>query len=307
VAYSRAMSVRPTEHERGRLLRLATNASVATAVVLAGAKLAAWLLTGSVAVLASMVDSMMDAGASTLTALAVRYALKPADEDHRFGHGKSEALAGLGQAIFITGSAVFLVVHAVDRLLHPHALDAIAAGIAVMAFSIAATLGLVLLQRHAIRKTGSRAIQADALHFVSDLATNLSTIVALVLAQYGFTRLDPIFGMGIAATTLYAAVHIGWQTFQVLMDRELPVEVQDRIRSIAMAHAEVVGVHDLRTRQSGPTTLIQFHLEMDGGITLNDAHRISDEVETAIREEFPGADVVIHEDPAGVVETRQFR
>jgi ferrous-iron efflux pump FieF len=301
------LPMNPREDRRARLLRTATNASVATAVTLAGAKLIAWSLSGSVAILASMVDSMMDAGASLLTAAAVRYALKPADDDHRFGHGKSEALAGLAQAVLITGSAAFLVVHAVDRLLHPRAIEAITAGILVMSVSAVATLGLVLFQRYVVRETGSGAIKGDALHFVGDLATNLSTILGLALASAGWTRLDPIFGIGIAASTLYGALHIGWDTFQVLMDREVAVEVQERIRSIALAHAEVTGVHDLRTRQSGATTLIQFHLEMDGRISLYDAHRISDEVEHAIQEAFPGADVVIHEDPTGAVEVRQFR
>jgi ferrous-iron efflux pump FieF len=138
------------------------------------------------------------------------------------------------------------------------------------------------------------------------LATNLATILALALSGLGVPLLDPVFGIAIAATTVYGALHIGWDTFQVLMDHELPADVQERIRGIALAHAEVLGIHDLRTRQSGQTTLIQMHLEMDGKITLDDAHRISDEVETAIRDEFPGADVVIHEDPAGLDETRQF-
>jgi ferrous-iron efflux pump FieF len=301
------MSPQVTEAERGRLLRRATSASVATAVSLAVAKLVAWRMTGSVAILASMVDSTMDAGASLLTAFAVRYSLKPADDDHRFGHGKSEALAGLAQAVFITASAAFLVQHAIDRLLHPRSLDAIAIGVIVMSGSMAATLALVLLQRRVVRLTSSAAIKGDALHYFGDLLTNGSTVLGLWLATFGWTKLDPIFGMGIAASTLYGALQIGWSTFEVLMDRELPVEVQDRIRSIALAHSEVVGLHDLRTRQSGPTVLIQFHLEMDGRISLNDAHRISDEVETALREALPGADVVIHEDPAGLIETRQFR
>jgi ferrous-iron efflux pump FieF len=301
------MSPPATQEERADLLRKATRASVATAVTLSVAKISAWWFTGSVAILASMVDSMMDAGASLITAVAVRYALKPADEEHRFGHGKSEALAGMAQAVLITMSAAFIVLHAIDRLLHPKPLDAIAAGIFVMGLSISATLGLVLYQRYVVQRTGSSAIKGDALHFASDLATNFGTIVALVAAPFGITRLDPVLGIMIAATTLYGAWKIGWDTFHILMDRELPAEIQERIRNIALAHHEVVGLHDLRTRQAGPTTLIQFHLEMDGRISLHDAHRISDEVETKIREVFPGADVVIHEDPAGVPEPRPFR
>jgi ferrous-iron efflux pump FieF len=296
----------PTPQDHARLMRRATQASVTVAVSLALCKVLAWSLTGSVALLASLIDSLLDVGASLLTLMAVRFSLKPADAEHRFGHGKSEALAGLAQALLISASAVFVVVEAIDRFLHPRPLSAIGAGIAVMVVSLSATVGLVLFQRHVVRVTGSHAVRADALHYVTDFATNLSTIVALIFASGGVSRLDPVFGVGIAASTLYAALRIGWDTSQVLMDHELPKEVQDRIREIALGHAQVTGVHDLRTRQSGQTTLIQMHLEMDGSLALIDAHRIAEEVETALRHAFPGADVVIHQDPTGVQEARQF-
>ena len=287
-------------------MKQATSASVATAGTLMLAKFAAWYLTGSVAVLASLIDSLMDTAASVLTLVAVRFALKPADEDHRFGHGKSEALAGLAQAVFITASTIFVVVHAIGRLRHPEPLTSIPVGLAVMTLSVVATLGLVLFQRRVVRATDSAAIAADSLHYVSDLATNASTIVALALAWFGYTQLDPIFAMAIAALTFYGALRIAVDTFQVLMDRELPVEIQKRIRDIALAHHEIRGVHDLRTHHSGATKMIQLHLEMDGQISLNDAHRIADEVEAAIREVFPEADVVTHQDPAGIAEPKSF-
>jgi ferrous-iron efflux pump FieF len=287
-------------------LQRATYASVVLAVGLTLAKLFAWSATGSVSILASLVDSALDAGASLITLLAVRLALKPADEGHRFGHGKSEALAGLAQALLIIGSACFVAVTAIDRLRHPAPLAAVPLGVAIMALSIALTLLLVFYQRSVIRETGSTAIRADALHYAGDLATNAATLLALGLAQFGQAKLDPIFGLAIAACTLYGALRIGWDAFQVLMDHELPAAIQERVRSIALGHAQVAGVHDLRTRQSGATTLIQFHLEMDGGLSLLDAHRITDEVETAIQAAFPGADVVIHQDPAGIREARHF-
>ena len=164
--------------EIARLLRIATYASVATASILIVAKLAAWLLTGSVSVLASLVDSLMDAGASLVNLFAVRYSLMPADDEHRFGHGKAEALAGLGQATFIVGSAVFLVLHAIDRLLHPQPLAQVGVGLAVMLFAIVATLILLLVQHHVIRRTHSTAIRADALHYATDLATNSATVAS---------------------------------------------------------------------------------------------------------------------------------
>jgi ferrous-iron efflux pump FieF len=295
----------PLDHS-ARLLRRSTYASVAVAVALAASKLLAWSLTGSMSILASLVDSVLDAGASLINLLAVRFSLKPADEGHRFGHGKSEALAGLAQALLIVASAAFVAIQAVDRLERPQPLAAVPIGIAVMTLSIALTLALVVYQRRVVRLTGSTAIAADALHYAGDLATNTATLLALGLSRWGYMQLDPIFALLIATSTLYGAARIGWDAFQVLMDHELPTAVQERVRDIALSHSDVVGVHDLRTRQAGPTTLIQFHLEMDGGLSLHDAHRIADEVEKAIVLAFPNADVVIHQDPAGVREARHF-
>jgi ferrous-iron efflux pump FieF len=295
-----------TPEQRARLLRRATLASVLTAGGLALVKAGALWLTGSVAVLATLIDSAMDLGASLLLMVAVRYAQKPADDDHRFGHGKSEALAGLGQSLFIAASAALLVVRATDRLLHPVALTETPVGIAAMIVSIAATVVLVRYQRRVAHLTDSSAIAADALHFTTDLATHAAAIAALVLADLGIVRFDPLFAIVIALSTSYAAVKIGRQSFAVLMDRELATDVQERIRAIALAHAEVAGVHDLRTRQSGSTMLIQMHLEVDGKLALDDAHRIADEVERAIRAAYPDADVAIHQEPVGLTEERRF-
>jgi ferrous-iron efflux pump FieF len=300
------MASTPPPEETVRMLRHATSLSLLVATGLALAKAVAWLLTGSVAILASLVDSAMDAGASLLTSVAVRYSLVPPDNEHRFGHGKSEALAGLAQALFIIASATFLVVHALQRFLRPQPLEAVPIGISVMGLSIAATLALVLYQRRVVRVTRSAAIRGDSLHYASDLLTNLGTIAALGLSQLGYPRLDPLIAIAIASATVYGALRIGWDTFQVLMDRELPSELQAQIRSIALDHSQVTGVHDLRTRQSGHAKLIQMHLEMDGQISLDDAHRVADDVERAIRAAIPGADVVIHQEPSGLDDERQF-
>ncbi len=282
----------------GRLLRWATYASVATAMILIAGKLAAALMTGSVSVLASLVDSMMDAAASIINLLAVHYALQPPDHDHRFGHGKAEPLAGLVQAAFITGSAVFLILHAVDRLVHPQPLNAGLVGVGVLVFSMVATGVLLLFQHYVIRLTQSTAIRADALHYATDLLTNGATIVALGLAMLGWPIVDPIFAIGIALYILYSAGQIGHESVQLLMDRELPPEVHTRIKEIVRGHPLVRGVHDVRTRKSGPTYFIQLHLMLDDQMPLVDAHRVTDEVETAILNVFPNADVLIHEDPA---------
>jgi len=283
-----------------RLLRLATYASVATALVLIAGKIAAWLMTGSVSVMASLVDSMLDAAASMVNLLAVHYSLMPPDQDHRFGHGKAEPLAGLGQAAFIAGSAVFLTLQAIERLLHPQPLQDLAVGIGVMVFAIAATLVLVMFQRHVIARTNSTAIRADALHYFTDLITNTSTIVALVLAYLGWPGMDAVFALGIAAYILYSAFQIGVEAVQLLMDHELPDDDKQQIIEIASRHPQVRGVHDLRTRRSGQTYFIQCHLEFDGAMSLQAAHAASDEVFFDLKKAFPNADVIIHEDPAGV-------
>jgi ferrous-iron efflux pump FieF len=290
-----------------RLLRLATNASVATAAILITAKLAAWVMTGSVSVLASLVDSMMDVAASLINLFAVRYSLMPADHEHRFGHGKAESLAGLAQTTFISGSAVFLILQSVDRLLHPRPLEDVGIGVGVMVFAILATLALLILQRHVIRVTGSTAIKADALHYTTDVLTNVSIIIALLLSGFGWQGVDALFALGIAAYILYSAWHIGHEAFQLLMDRELPDDQRQRIREAAHSHGQVRGIHDLRTRRSGHDIFIQMHLELDDELSLFDAHGIADQVEARIREIHPEADILIHTDPHSLEENVAFR
>ena len=284
----------------GRLLRLATYASVGTAALLILAKLVAWLMTGSVSVLASLVDSAMDAGASLVNLFAVHWSLMPPDREHRFGHGKAQALAALGQAVLIAGSAGFLAIQAVDRLLHPRPLDALGIGFAVIAIAIAATLALLAFQRHVIRLTRSPAIKADALHYATDLATNLATMVALVLAWAGWSGVDPVFGLGIGAYVLYSAVQIGREAVHLLMDRELPEDQRRHIVELAAAVPGVRGVHGLRTRQSGQSAIVQLHLELDDDMPLAGAHRVASDAEAAIRTGFPDADITIHQDPASL-------
>ena len=293
--------------QRRRLLHLATTASVVTAGVLIAAKLVAWVLTGSVSILASLVDSVMDAMASLVNLFAVRYSLRPADTEHRYGHGKAEALAGLAQSAFVAGSAVFLVLESVDRVLRPQPLTALPVGIAVILFAMLATTLLVAIQRHVIRKTGSTAIKADALHYVSDLATNAAILLALLLGAMGWLGLDPWFALGIAAYILHSAWRIGRDAVDLLMDRELPPEVRRRVAELAYEPTEVRGVHDLRTRQSGHTYFIQFHLELDDALPLHRAHGVADAVEERLRDEFPDAEVIIHQDPASVVRREHVR
>ena len=288
-----------------RLRVRATYASLAVAVLLIAAKFVAWVGTGSVALLSSLVDSLVDAAASLVNFFAVRHAATPADREHRFGHGKAEPLAVLGQSAFITGSAMLLLAEAVRRLISPARVENPPAGIAVMIFSIVVTIGLVLYQRHVVRRTGSIAITADELHYRSDLVLNLSVIAALVVGSaLDIPILDPLFGAAIGIWIVYSAVRLARLSLFQLMDQELPDDEREKIRAIAQSHPDVVAAHDLRTRVAGPTAFIQIHIEMNGTLSLIRAHEISDEVEAELRAAYPNAEVMIHQDPEGIEEAR---
>jgi len=285
----------------------ATYASLAVAAVLIAAKLVVWISTDSVALLSSLVDSFVDAAASLVNFFAVRQAIVPADREHRFGHGKAEPLAALGQSAFLIGSAILLMFEAVRRLVSPAPVEGAAAGIAVMVFAIAVTLGLVAYQRHVIRHTGSIAVGADELHYRSDLILNLGVIATLMLGStLHLPILDPLFGGAVGLWIIYGAVRIARLSLVQLMDREMPDTERARVRAIAEGHPEVTAVHDIRTRIAGPTTFIQLHIEMDGGMNLLRAHEISDAVEAQIQAAFPQAEILSHEDPAGIEERVAF-
>ncbi|MBI3452992.1 MAG: cation diffusion facilitator family transporter [Rhodospirillales bacterium] len=290
----------------GRLMKRATYASVAAAAMLIVVKIGAWVATDSVSVLSSLLDSLLDAAASLVNLLAVRHALTPADREHRFGHGKAEPLAGLAQSAFIAGSALLLFSEAVRRLAAGQPVVRSEIGIAVMVLSIVVTVLLVAYQRHVVRRTGSVAIRADSLHYGGDILLNGGVIVSLLASVHlGWTVIDPLFGLAIGGYILFSAYRIARLSLDLLMDRELPDADRARIREIARRHVEVRDLHDMRTRSAGPGIFIQFHLEMDGGLSLRRAHEIADEVEAEILAVFPNAEVIIHQDPEGVAESRK--
>lgn len=292
------MSEAAGRSESGRLMRWATYASTGTALSLVVVKLVAWWLTDSVALLSSLVDSLLDGTASLVMLLAVRQSLVPPDREHRFGHGKAEPLAALAQACLITGSALFLVIEALRRLVEPTPISHGAVGLGVMVYSLCATFLLTRFQNYVVRRTGSVAIRADALHYLGDLLMNVAVIVALLLSsELGWTYADPLFGLAIAAFILRGALRIGLDAYDMLMDRELPDEDRQRIVELVRQHSEVLGVHELKTRASGRTTFIQLHLEIDGGMTLYRAHAIAEAVEAELQTAYPGAEVTIHQDP----------
>ncbi len=296
--------IRPVAPDRAAtLMRRATYASVTVAGVLIGTKLFAWLMTDSVSLLSSMMDSFMDIAASLINLIAVRHALTPADREHRFGHGKAEPLASLGQATFIMGSGVFIIIQAVNRLIHPTTLDHTAVGVAVMIFAIVATALLVLYQRYVVARTGSTAIKADSLHYVTDVLVNASVIASFLLVGFlGWIYADPIFAIVIALYILHSAWRIAREALGHLMDREFPDAEREKIKTAVLAHPKVISLHELKTRSSGLKGFIQLHIELDGDLKLTEAHDISDEVETSLLEAFPNTEIIIHFDPEGIEE-----
>lgn len=290
---------------RARLIKAATYASVTVAVILVAIKTWAWRETDSVSLLSSLADSLLDVLASLLTFWAVRFSLSPADAEHRFGHGKSEGLAALFQSVIISASGAYVCYEAIRRIIVPEPISHAGTGIVVIVASLGATVALVLFQRHVSRQTGSVAIAADAMHYRTDLAVNLSVLAALALTAWtGIQLLDPLVGLGVAAYILWGAFGIASQSLDILLDREIPDEDRDRIRALALEHPAVLGFHDMRTRHGGANYIVQFHLELDPAMSLTRTHVILDEVEDRIRAAYPGCEIIIHPDPLGFAEPR---
>ena len=282
-------------------MRRAAIASVCVSLFLVAIKTFAYFASHSVAMLASLADSALDLFTASINMLAIRQALTPADAEHRFGHGKAEPLAGLAQGAFITASALFLVIQAANRILAPEPIDNSVQALIVMCIAIACAILLILYERRVVAQTGSLAIDADQTHYLGDLATNVGVVLALVLSAYlGWVLADPIIAIAVAGVMAWTAFGVARSSFNQLMDRELPDEERARIRRIAEGHDAVMNVHDLKTRAAGLSTFIQLHLALDPDMPLKEAHKISDAVEQAIRNAYPGAEVIIHQDPAGL-------
>lgn len=287
-------------HAHGSLTTKAAIASVSMALFLLVLKVYAAAETGSVALLGSLADTGFDVLASLLTLFSVRYAARPADDNHRFGHGKAEALSALIQVILVIVSAILIGWRAIYRLgsgeptAHPEY------GIGVSLIAIVATLGLLAYQRHVVKKTGSVAIHADHVHYQSDLLLNIAVIIAIVLdTMLNVQGADPLFGIGIALWLLWGAYRAAQMALDQLLDREWPEEKRQRFLEVALRHPELKGIHDMRTRSSGAHDFCQFHVWVDPGMTILEAHRIMDEVEATLMQEFPGVEVLIHPDPEG--------
>ncbi len=293
------------KQEYARLVSLAAWTATVVATLLLVVKLAAWWVTGSVSLLASLIDSMLDIAASLVNLVVLRYALQPADQEHSFGHGKAESLAALAQAMFISGSAMFLILNGIDRFFRPHDLQSPQYGVYVSLFSILVTFSLVRFQKYVVRKTGSQAIEADSLHYQSDLYMNAAIMVALILSWFGLKQADAIFAIGIGGYILYSAAKMVYLAIQTLLDRQLPEHEVEQIRDISVSVQGVLGVHDIRTRMSGPIRFIQLHLEMEDRISLLEAHQIADRVEALLFSAFPDSDILIHQDPYSLVHEQE--
>jgi ferrous-iron efflux pump FieF len=275
-------------------------ASIAMAVFLIGLKAWAALQTSSMAMLGSLADSWLDLLASIVVLAGVRIAAVPADTDHRFGHGKAEALAALAQVALITLSALFIGYRSVERLLRGAQTTDAELGIGVSLVAILVTFALISYQRHVVRRTGSVAISTDRLHYASDLLLNASVIAALVLDQYaGLPGADAVFGLLIAAWLLYGAWSSSSHALDQLMDREWPADQRAKFLAACAEYPELAGLHDLRTRTSGTHSFAQFHVWVPGDWTVRMAHDRLDRVEEELRHRFPATEILIHLDPEG--------
>jgi len=290
-------------HDHGALNRSAALAGIAVASLLVVLKgWAAWQ-THSTAMLGSLADTTLDLIASLATLAGVWIAGQPADDNHRFGHGKAEALAALFQVVIIGFSALALAYAAIRGLVEGGGAIEPGAGIVTSAVAIVATMALVWWQRHVIRRTGSLAITTDALHYTADAALNLAVIIALGLEHtLGWRFADPLFGLGIAAWLGWSAWLASQQAIVQLMDREWPEEKKARFLAVLASHPELRGVHDLRTRTSGSADFVQFHVWVDGAMTIAEAHVVMEEIEAKIMAEFPGTEVLIRPDPEGLID-----
>jgi ferrous-iron efflux pump FieF len=287
------------------LNKSAAYASIAMATLLMGIKSWAAWTTGSTAMMGSLADTGLDLISSVATLAGVWIAGQPADRNHRFGHGKAEALSAMFQAVLIAFSALALGVHAVAQLFTQERTHAADTGIVVSGIAIGATLALLAWQRQVIRRTGSIAIATDHVHYQADLLVNVAVILALVLDQFaGLAHADPLFGLGIAGWLGWGAWQASQQAIIQLMDREWPSEKKAHFLEVLGRHPELRGVHDLRTRTSGNQDFVQFHVWVDGNMSVRHAHRVMDELEAKIAEEFPEVEVLIHPDPEGHVDER---
>jgi len=296
---------RTDDLRKEKLKKIATALSVGTAVFLTLLKLVASLYTGSLAVLSSLVDSLSDIFASIITFIAVRFSVRPASLRHRYGYGKAEAISSLIQSAFVAGSALFVVYEGVNRIFNPYPITDIGWGVMVIAISIVLTFALVVFQQYVVDKTDSLAVSADRLHYLIDLTTNAAIIISLILVKvFHFAGFDTFAAIFIAGYLLYNAYGIAKKAIEMLMDKELPEEIREAVAAAVKSCENCRGVHDLRTHDLGGIYMFELHLELDGNLSLYEAHAVTEDVEARIKKQFPTAQIIIHQEPYGLVEDR---
>lgn len=300
------MSLKLSEKEaQNRLKRAASTASVALAAALTLLKVAAAVYTGSLAVLSSIIDSLADIFASSITFVAVKFASMQATDDHRYGFGKAEAISALVQSAFVAGSGIFVLYDGIMRLFMRKTVGDPDFGIVVMVISLAATTALILFQKYVAKRTNSLAIAADSAHYTVDVVTNLAIIATLVVVKlFEIYWFDTVTALAVAGYLLLNAYKLACGAVSVLTDAELSDDIRKKVCRIVMENPFSQGIHDLRTRDLGGAYMFEFHLELDGDLPLSAAHEMTEAVEDNLLDEFPNAQIIIHQDPVGVKEER---
>lgn len=294
-----------TRHERGHLTQTAASISLAVALAIIAMQLFAYFQTNAMVMLASVLESVADAVASGMSLFALHAAHRGPDYNHRYGHGKAEPLVALAQAAFIAGSGIYFLLQAANRLINPQPVESATFGIVIMLASSALILGLLMYQHRIVRRTHSMSIKADFVHYMNDLVVNFVVIAALVMCRWsGWQWVDSASGILIAGYILCSAYPLGRRAANELMDLEMDDAARQRILKIIRANSAVSGVHDLRTRRSGPDVFIEAHVEMPPQMTLTEVHHVTDELEAALRKKFPTAYITLHQEPAGIQDHR---
>lgn len=288
-----------------KLKKIAASLSISLAITLIALKTFALIHTESLAIMSSMIDSLADLLASIITFWAISFSCQPADASHRYGHGKAEAISALVQAAFIIGSALFVIYDGVLRLIYPKPIIKTDLGMLVMVISLALSIVFICFQNYVAKKTRSQALHADALHYSVDVITNISIIISLWIVQkWQIIWFDTITAFGIAFYLLANAKNIIKDALAMLMDKELNDTIRNNIIKTAMECSHVMGIHDLRTRDSGGFYIIELHLEFDGMLTLTEVHQYTQKVENRLKQLLPDAQILIHQDPVGINEER---
>lgn len=291
--------------ENNRLMKIASVASIATALTLILLKLVTFFLTGSMAILSSLFDSIQDSMTSVVNFFAVKHASEPADKEHRFGHGKAQALGAMTQGFIIAAASVFLLKESIHRLMEPQPIAEIGLGIGITVFALIATFILITFQKFVIKKTNSLSIRADMAHYTGDIMMNVGVIVSMLMAYYlKWTFVDSLFGIMVAGYLLTVVYQILKEAVTVLMDTELSTSFRKKIKTMTLTFPEVKDIYQLKTRQSGDCIFVQFCVSLDKKLTLEQAHHITDKIETALKQKLPTVQVIIHPEPHLPKETK---